>query len=284
MKKILITGGNGQLGNEFKWLSEKNDSFEFVFTDANDLDITSLDSLMTYFSVNKFDFCVNCAAYTAVDKAEAEVELSHQINEFGAENLAKACSEFGVVLFHISTDFVFEGNNFKPYTEADLTHPISVYGESKLGGENRIAEVLDQYFIIRTSWLYSSYGNNFVKTMLRLGEERDRLNIISDQIGSPTYARDLAEYVLHMIGAHLGNDFGVYHFSNQGVASWYDFAKQIFDIKNIDVKVSPIPTTDYPTPAKRPHYSVMDKSKIEKTFGKEILYWRESLVKCLELL
>ena len=226
---------------------------------------------------------INCAAYTAVDKAEDEVDLSKAVNETGAANLAKACKANGATLVHISTDFVFEGNEVKLLKEEDAANPINVYGVTKLDGENAVIDILDEHFILRTSWLYSEYANNFVKTMLKLGAERDELGIIADQVGTPTYAIDLANTIFDIIQSE-NKSYGLYHYSNEGVTSWFDFAKAIFDISNTAVKANPIPGSAYPTKAKRPAFSVMDKSKIKSTFNIQIPYWRDSLVECIKQL
>lgn len=280
--RILVTGAAGQLGSEIQQLAADQPNNTFRFTDSSELDITDSEAVMAFFNGSSFDYCINCAAYTAVDKAETERELADKINVTGAENLARACQKQDTTLFHISTDFVFDGTSHRPLKETEPTRPVNYYGVSKLKGEHAAA-IAEKHFTIRTSWLYSSYGSNFVKTMLRLAETKNELNIIADQIGSPTYARDLALAILKIISdGHT--QYGLYHFSNQGVASWYDFTKAIFEYKGIKVKTNPIPTEKYPTPASRPHYSVMDKSKFCEAFGAEIPHWRESLKECLEKL
>ncbi len=236
-----------------------------------------------FFEQYKPAFAINCAAYTAVDKAEDEIDLARKINKTGAENLAEACKAYHTTFIHISTDFVFKGDKAHPLVEDDIAEPISVYGLTKLEGEQDIVRLMDEYFIIRTSWLYSEFGNNFVKTMLKLGAERDLLKIIADQVGTPTYGIDLAGCVLDIISSGTST-YGIYHYSNEGVTSWYDFAKGIFDLSATEVKVLPIRTDEYPTKATRPAYSVMDKSKIKTTFGIEIPYWRDSLAICIERL
>lgn len=282
MTKVLITGSNGQLGSELKALAKDYNEYDFTFTDREDLDITAEDTVVEYFQTHNFDLCINCAAYTAVDKAEEDKELADLINVAGSKNLALGCLTVGATLIHISTDFVFNGNASRPLSEEDDTDPVNYYGLSKLNGEKAIQATLDKFYIIRTSWLYSAYGGNFVKTMLRLSETKDQLNIIADQIGSPTYAHDLAKAVLKI--ASKNDKYGIYHFSNEGVASWYDFTSAIFEYKGISTKVLPINTEQYPTPASRPHYSVMDKSKFRAAFGMEIPHWRQSLRACLEKL
>ncbi|WP_308991767.1 dTDP-4-dehydrorhamnose reductase [Mariniflexile litorale] len=281
MTTILVTGGNGQLASCIKDVEKQYDDLNVIYTDYLELDICDLNQVQTFFKTNnQINYCINCAAYTAVDKAEIEVDKAFEINATGAKNLALACNEFGVVLIHISTDFVFDGNKQKPYTETDKAHPVSVYGETKMKGEIEIASVLQKHFLIRTSWLYSEHGNNFMKTMLRLAKEKDSLNIVSDQIGTPTYAGDLAEFIFYIIKAK-SQDFGTYHYSNFGEISWYDFANEIFKESKIDIKLTPIATKDYPTFASRPMYSVLDKSKILKKFNIEIPYWQDSLKKGL---
>ena len=281
--KILVTGSGGQLGSELQFLKDQYSTFEFTFSDYPEMDITNKDALKAAFEQGNFDFCINCAAYTAVDKAEDDRTACDNINVLGSKNLAELCKEYDVTLFHVSTYFVFDGTSSKPLKEDQATSPVNYYGVSKLNGELEVAKSLDKYFIFRTSWLYSTFGNNFVKTMIKLSESRDELNIIADQIGSPTYARDLAQSILDIISSGSTN-YGLYHYSNQGVASWYDFTCAIFEYKSIDTKVQPIPTEKYPTPAARPHYSVMDKSKFEKIFEKNIPHWRTSLKDCLQSL
>ena len=283
MKNILIFGASGQLGSCIKKVSSENGFKNLVFLPENEADILDVEKLKTVFETYQPAFIVNCAAYTAVDKAEDEVELARKINKTGAKNLALVCKDYGTVMIHVSTDFVFEGNHPNLLVETDIAEPINIYGITKLEGEQDIAEILPQHFILRTSWLYSEYGNNFVKTMLKLGAERDELKIISDQIGTPTYAIDLAHCILKIVSS-TSQEYGIYHYSNEGVASWYDFAQAIFDISATAVKVLPIRTHEYPTKATRPLFSVMDKSKIKKTFSLEIPYWRDSLIKCIEKL
>jgi len=280
MKRILVTGSNGQLGQSLKSLTSKN-NFEVVFLSKDILNITdskSIDNILK----EKFDFCINCAAYTAVDKAEEEKELAYKINVLAPKLLAQACKKYETTLIHVSTDFVFNGEYFRPYLEDHKTHPISKYGETKLEGEIAIKSVLENFYIIRTSWLYSEFGNNFMKSMINLSKNRDELNIVADQIGTPTYAVDLAATIFKIIESQP--NYGVYHYSNEGSASWYDFAKAIFEYSKIQIKVNPIPSTSYPTPAKRPYFSVLDKTKIKTNFNITIPYWRESLQKSLKAL
>ncbi|RDC54100.1 dTDP-4-dehydrorhamnose reductase [Pedobacter chinensis] len=279
--KILIIGAGGQLGQCLKTVAQRRDITEIVFpaeADANILNQAGLESLLQQ---EKPAFVINCAAYTAVDKAEDEADLAKAVNETGAANLALACASNQATLIHISTDFVFEGNAVKLLTEDDDAHPINVYGQTKLDGEKAVTALLKEHFIIRTSWLYSEYANNFVKTMLKLGAERDELNIIADQVGTPTYAIDLANAVFDIIASD-SKAFGLYHYSNEGVTSWFDFARAVFDISETQVKVNPIPGSAYPTKAVRPAFSVMDKNKIKSTFNLIIPYWRDSLVACID--
>ena len=283
MENIIVFGASGQLGNCLKKVAEEKEITTIYFpveAEANILDIAAIKSL---FEKYKPAFAINCAAYTAVDKAEDDIELARKINKTGAENLALACKEHGATLVHVSTDFIFKGDTPHPLVEDDVAEPISIYGLTKLEGEQDVIKILDQHYIIRTSWLYSEFGNNFVKTMLKLGAERDMLKIIADQVGTPTYGIDLAGCILDIITSNK-KEYGVYHYSNEGVTSWYDFAKGIFDLSATNVKVLPIRTSEYPTKATRPSYSVMDKSKIKSTFDIEIPYWRDSLAICIERL
>ncbi|HZY38424.1 MAG TPA: dTDP-4-dehydrorhamnose reductase [Mucilaginibacter sp.] len=283
MSNIVVFGASGQLGHCLKTFAEKNSITSIHFppeTEANILDDLALENI---FEKYKPAYSINCAAYTAVDKAEDDREMALKINKTGAENLARQCAKNGSVLVHISTDFVFKGDKPVLLSEDDVAEPINVYGQTKLDGELVVKALLREYFIIRTSWLYSEYGNNFVKTMLKLGTERDELKIIADQAGTPTYAMDLAACIMHIISSG-SNAYGVYHYSDEGVASWFDFAKAIFDISGTRVKTLPIKTAEYPTRAVRPAYSVMDKSKIKHTFNIEIPYWRDSLAVCIDRL
>jgi len=283
MTKILVIGAGGQLGQCLKTVAERRGISEIVFPVEQEANILNQELLNSLLEKEKPKFVINCAAYTAVDKAEDEVDLSKAVNETGAANLAKACKANGATLVHISTDFVFEGNEVKLLKEEDAANPINVYGVTKLDGENAVIDILDEHFILRTSWLYSEYANNFVKTMLKLGAERDELGIIADQVGTPTYAIDLANTIFDIIQSE-NKSYGLYHYSNEGVTSWFDFAKAIFDISNTTVKANPIPGSAYPTKAKRPAFSVMDKSKIKSTFNIQIPYWRDSLVECIKQL
>ena len=277
---VLVTGANGQLGKAIQFVAGNYPNIHFVFCSSSDLDITNKENCDSVFNKEKPDFCINAAAYTAVDKAESEPEQAELINVIGAKNLAEACKNFNAKLIHISTDFVFDGSKNTPYNETDLPNPKGVYGQTKLEGEIAIQEVFDAYFIIRTSWVYSQFGNNFMKTMLRLASERASLSVVSDQIGTPTNAVDLAECLVTIITEHskLNTEhYGIYNFSNEGQCSWFDFAKKIFEIYQVKIDVIPIPTTQFPTPAERPKYSVLDKTKIKTVFGIEIKPWEQSI-------
>jgi len=260
---VLVTGGKGQLASCIKDIENQYQDLKIIYTDYQDLNICNLQQLQAFFQDNKIDYCINCAAYTAVDKAESEQELAFKINAEGPKNLALVCKEHRVVLIHISTDFVFDGNKNEPYLETDTPNPLSVYGASKLQGEVEIQNTLKEHFIIRTSWLYSEHGHNFMKTMLRLAETCDEISVVSDQIGAPTYAGDLAKLVLNII-RDKKTAYGLYHYSNGGAVSWYGFAKAIFELSGKAVKVHPIATAAYPTAAKRPRYSVLDVAKIRQ--------------------
>ncbi|QDO93220.1 dTDP-4-dehydrorhamnose reductase [Formosa sediminum] len=279
--RILVTGGNGQLASCIKDVSKNENKLQFIYTDSENLDITNQQQVADFFQNNNFDWCINCAAYTAVDKAESDVDIARKVNKDGAKHLAIACKENSVKLIHVSTDFVFDGKSSILYSETDETNPIGVYGLTKLEGEQAIQDTLETYFILRTSWLYSEHANNFMKTMLRLAETRPELNVVADQIGTPTYATDLAQVVVSII-AQDSTNYGLYHYSNEGVASWYDFAAAIFELANSETKVFPIRTEAYPTPAARPQFSVMDKSKIKDCFNITIPYWRTSLKQALK--
>lgn len=279
--KILVTGANGQLGSELRELAKNTNNLNFIFIDIEELNITSKNEVARYFKNNKFDYCVNCAAYTAVDKSETDKEQVELVNINGVKNLTNACSYNNTVLIHISTDFVFDGKNNRSYKETDKTNPINVYGDSKLKGEIEVQNKLQKFFIIRTSWLYSSYGNNFVKTMLRLSDSKDSLSVVDDQIGTPTYANDLAKVILKIIESKNAN-FGVYHYSNEGVASWYDFAKMIFEYSKKDINLLPINSKQYPLPAKRPKFTVLNKNKIKNDLDITIPHWIDSLKDCLK--
>lgn len=285
-KNVLITGANGQLGNELRERQQiSNNAFRFIYTDAQELDITNLPQVLEFVRQHSIQYIINCAAYTNVEKAEEDTEMSYLINCAGAENLAKAALENDCRLIHISTDFVFDGKSTTPYTENMTANPLSVYGASKLKGEEAIRAIFPDAIIIRTSWLYSEFGNNFVKTMLRLMNERDELNIVSDQRGTPTYAADLAEMIVHILEYTEQNEWkpGTYHFSNKGETTWFDFAKKIKELANIEkCQVNPIKTEEYNAVAQRPAYSVMDVSKIQSTFHVEIPKWEEALERCIK--
>ena len=283
MKKVIVTGANGQLGSEFKFLATENINFTFTFLSRTDLDIADADAVSNLLKENEVDFLINCAAYTAVDKAESEKEQAYLINAQAAGILAKACIENNCKFIHLSTDFIFDGTSSTPLLEDDKTNPLSVYGASKLAGEIAVLDANADALIIRTSWVYSSFGNNFVKTILKLCKERESLNIIFDQTGTPTYARDLARAILTIIQQPEWKA-DVYNYSNEGVASWYDFAIAIRDIAKLKTAILPIETAQYPTPATRPKYSVLNKKKIKETFPISIPYWRESLIQCMALL
>ena len=293
--RILVTGKNGQLGRSINKLintevkADNNlNSSKFIFVGRGELDLSSESSIGHYFNNNdKFDIIINCAAYTAVDKAEEEQELANQVNHLAVKQLAGIAKEQKAKLIHTSTDYVFNGESDKPYLETDTANPINVYGETKLAGEQALKEIMPaNAIIIRTSWVYSEYGNNFVSTMLRLGKDRDEINVVSDQIGSPTYATDLAEVILKIIGnkeyKNKKQSTEIYHYSNKGKVSWYDFAKEIFKIAGVGCKVNPITTQQYPTPAQRPRNTLMSKDKIIEKFEVEILDWKESLQACIK--
>lgn len=284
MAKILVTGANGQLGNEMRCLAEKDKKNIFLFTDVQDLDITDPQAVMQCVAVNGIGIIVNCAAYTAVDRAEDNEEVCRKINALAVENLAKAAVANHAKVIHISTDYVYSGVHYKPYSENDATAPCSVYGVTKLEGERLLFDNCSEAIVLRTSWLYSTFGNNFVKTMIRLGKEQETLNVIFDQIGTPTYAGDLAEAIMTIINNETFVP-GVYNFSNEGICSWYDFTKAIHRIAGITTcKVFPIEGSEYPAKATRPFYSVMNKKKLKETYPVTIPHWEESLVKCIDLL
>jgi len=279
-KQLLITGTQGQLGHTFQQIATDYPDFDFTFIGRKELDLSQTEQIKAYFQDKDYDVIIHCAAYTAVDKAETDVDLAEQINSTVVKQLAQIAKEKHITLIHISTDYVFNGENFKPYTEQEITHPINQYGQSKRNGELAMQTINPAGLIIRTSWVYAGHGNNFLNTMLRLGNERDSLNVVADQIGSPTYTGDLATAILDILSQHSFSEqepVEIYHYSNEGVCSWYDFAKAIFDIYQIECAVLPISTEDYPTPAKRPYYSLMSKAKIKQTFGINIPHWRDTL-------
>jgi len=281
MLNILVTGSNGQLGSEIQDLSSDY-TYNFFFTDRNTLDITNERGIEDFVQDNNINAIINCAAYTVVDKAEEDQESADKVNHQAVKILASIAKAKNIKLIHVSTDYVFDGENYRPYVEDDCVAPQGVYGKTKLLGEQILMKINPRNsIIIRTSWVYSSFGNNFVKTMLRLGKERDELGVIFDQVGTPTYAKDLANTLLKVI-PQVDNDIvEVYHYSNEGVCSWYDFAKAIFELSNIDCYVKPIETKEYPTPATRPYYSLLNKAKIKNRFNITIPYWRDSLINAL---
>ena len=283
METILITGSKGQLGNEMQQAAKRFPAFQYIFTDVEELDICDKNTLNEFVKANKVNFIVNCAAYTAVDKAEDDVDLCYKINRDAVRNIAEVANQNHIKVVHVSTDYVFDGTNYLPYSEDMPVCPATVYGKSKLEGEQILLENCKQAVILRTSWLYSSFGNNFVKTMLKLGAERDSLNVIFDQIGTPTYAADLADTIMKVI-SHETFVPGIFHFSDEGVCSWFDFTKSIHRIAGIICDVKPIETKDYPARTPRPHYSVLNKAKIKLTYGINIPHWEESLEKCIHLL
>lgn len=283
MPNILVTGVNGQLGSEIRALSSFYPQHDFTFADRNTLDLSNLCKLEDYFEDKTFDAIINCAAYTAVDKAESDEELANTINHRAVSLLAKIAKKKNIALIHVSTDYVFDGKNYRPYIETDPTDPQGVYGRTKRDGENAILDVAPaNTIIIRTSWVYSTFGANFVKTMLRLGKERDNLGVIFDQVGTPTYARDLAKAILNILPQINNTIPEIYHYSNEGAISWYDFAKAIFELSGITCQVNPITTDQYPTPASRPHYSLLNKSRIKQEYNIVIPYWKDSLNECLK--
>lgn len=284
-QNVLVTGGNGQLGSELKRASENHDhTLHFYFTDVAELDITNLLAVEDFIEKNQIKYIINCAAYTAVDKAEDDVELCYKINRDAVRNLGLAANKYGAKVIHVSTDYVFDGTKTTPYVETDSVCPDSVYGKSKVEGEAALLEVCPNSVIVRTAWLYSIFGNNFVKTMIKLGKERDALNVVADQTGTPTNAADLAKAILKIIDFSIANQFepGIYHYSNQGVTTWYDFTVLIHKLAGITTcKVTPITTDQYPTRARRPQYSVLDKTKIKSTFGLDVPNWEDSLRICI---
>lgn len=285
MKYILVTGCNGQLGNELQLLAPKldEDEYQFYFTDKDHLDITDRKAVYSFVEQHHISAIINCAAFTAVDKAESNEELCDLLNHVAPGYLAEAADMVGATMIHISTDYVFDGRGCVPYREDDATSPQTVYGRTKLAGEESVIRSCAGSMVIRTAWLYSTFGNNFVKTMLRLAKDRDELGVVADQIGTPTYARDLARLIIHVI--EHGIVPGVYHFTNEGTCSWYDFAKAIFrQDGDDDIRVRPLHTEEYPTPARRPHYSVLDKTKIKQTFNYDIRWWEDALKECVSQL
>jgi len=283
-KLILITGSNGQLGNECRVLSETYPNYNFLFVSKQDLSIDNITAVEDLFSNNNIDYCINCAAFTAVDLAETEIEKAYNINATAVGNLAKCCQKYNARLIHISTDYVFNGEKKIGYLETDTTGPINVYGASKLEGEKIAFTENPASIIIRTSWVYSSFGKNFVKTMMRLMQEKTEINVVSDQIGRPTYAYDLAKVIFDIIEKEDKVKPGIYHYANEGIISWYEFAHEIKNIGNYSCKINPISSAAYIVPAKRPHYSILNTDKIVLNFGIKIPNWKESLLKCMSLL
>ncbi len=284
MFNILVAGSNGQLRSEIKELSS-NYSYNFFFTDRNSIDITNKEDIRNFCQKNNINAIINCAAYTAVDKAETDEINADLVNRKAVKKLALVSQELNIKLVHISTDYVFDGRNFKPYCEEFQTNPQGIYGKTKLDGENEMRDINPKNsIIIRTSWVYSSFGNNFVKTMLRLGKEKESLGVIFDQVGTPTYARDLAKTILDILPKIENQKVEIYNYSNEGVLSWYDFAKEIMKMAKLNCIINPIETFQYPTPAKRPHFSLLNKSKIKSTFNIEIPYWKDGLDDCLRRL
>ena len=282
-RNILVTGGNGQLGSELKELAQAYSNYHFIFTDVENLDICDHKAVATFIDKNNIHTIINCAAYTAVDKAEEQFELADKINHLAVANFSQIARDKNIQLIHISTDYVFDGTNHKPYTEKDSPNPQSVYGQTKLDGELAMQQINpENSIIIRTSWVYSKFGNNFVKTMLRLGKERDQLSVVADQIGTPTNAADLAKAILTILPKIKNEDIEIFHYSNEGVCSWYDFAKAIFEISELPIEVNPIGTSQYPTLAKRPFFSVLCKNKTKEKYNINIPYWRDSLKICLQ--
>jgi len=281
---ILVTGSNGQLGSEIRELS-KDYPYNFFFTDRTNIDITNKDDIRNFVEKNCINIIINCAAYTQVDKAQTDKMNADLVNRKAVKKLAKVAKEKDIKLIHISTDYVFDGKNFKPYCEEYQTNPNSIYGQTKLDGETEMITINPKNsIIIRTSWVYSTFGNNFVKTMLRLGREKDELGVIFDQVGTPTNAADLAQTILDILPKINNTKVEIYNYSNEGVLSWYDFAKEIMKMAKIDCIINPIETYQYPTPAQRPHYSLLNKAKIKKEFNITIPFWKDSLDKCLKKL
>lgn len=281
--KILVTGCNGQLGNELRLILDKEFPGSVLYTDVQELDLTDAKAVNAYVVNNEVTHIVNCAAYTAVDRAEEEKMQCAKINTDAVKNIAIAADSNGAKVIHISTDYVFDGTNHRPYRESDKVNPISQYGTTKRKGETALLALAPEALIIRTAWLYSTFGNNFVKTMLRLADSQPEIKVVSDQVGTPTYARDLAAAIAKILHSHQWVP-GIFHFTDEGAASWYDFAKAIFRIAGKNVKVTPIPTEDFPTPANRPAYSILDKTRIKATYGVKIPHWEESLRDCMNLL
>ena len=282
MLNLLVTGARGQVGSELEVLSGQY-PYTFYFTDREQLDITKQDKVRQFIMEQHINVIINCAAYTAVDKAEKEPILSNNINFLAVKSLAEIAKEREIKLIHLSTDYVFSGENFRPYCEEDISEPLDVYAQTKFKGENSILNINPEHsIIIRTGWLYSSFGSNFVKTILGLGREKREIGVVFDQIGTPTYAKDLAKVILDILPKIDNKNVEIYHYTNEGVASWYDFAVEIMDMAQLECKVNAIETKEYPTPAKRPHFSLLNKNKIKNTFGITLPYWKNSLKECLQ--
>ena len=283
--KVLVTGSNGQLGSEIRDLYTNYENIEFVFKDLPELDISDADSVNSLIIDKKINAVINCAAYTAVDKAEENIEIAETVNSKGVSNIVESLKKVNGKLIHISTDYVFDGNNSQPYKESDPVSPIGIYGKTKRAGELAVINSKIDAIVIRTSWLYSAFGNNFLKTMLQLGRDNESLNVISDQIGTPTYAKNLAKACLDILlisdSERISKKGKIYHYSNKGLASWYDFAVLIMDLAKLNCKVNPILTKDYSTLAKRPHYSVLSKEKIKTDFNIDVPHWKDSLKECI---
>lgn len=281
---ILVTGASGQLGSEIKRIASKSNHFNYTFVDIEEMDLMSDDPIVRFFDGNHFDFLINCAAYTAVDRAEEESAVAYRVNAGAVKTLTDRCLENKVRLIHVSTDYVFDGKGNKPIHEKAITNPLSVYGKSKLEGERHVLETLNDAYIIRTAWVYSSFGKNFVKTIVGLAKEREVIRVVYDQVGSPTYARDLAATIISIVDSIASgrkDSPGIYHYTNEGVISWYDLACFIVEHYELPCRIKPIPSEEYKTLAIRPSFSVLDKRKIKETFGIEIPHWHESLVDCL---
>ncbi|MDB4175857.1 dTDP-4-dehydrorhamnose reductase [Flavobacteriaceae bacterium] len=282
MNNILVTGGNGQLGSELKELAPNFPNNNFIFTDVKDLDITNHEAVKDFIEIKNINIIINCAAYTAVDKAESEPEISDAINHLAVTNFAQIAKDNNIKLVHISTDYVFDGTNHKPYVEIDTPNPKSVYGKTKLDGELALQQINPaNSIIIRTSWVYSKFGNNFVKTMIRLAKEREEISVVADQTGTPTNAADLAQAILTILPQINNETVELFHYSNEGICSWYDFAKAIFELEEVHIKTNPIESAQYPTPAERPFYSVLNKSLFKAIYGIEIPYWKDTLNKVI---
>lgn len=281
MTRVLVTGKDSQLAQCIRDVSLNYSEIEFIFKNSEELDITNKNTISTHFKTSKIDYCVNCAAYTAVDKAEDEPEKAMAVNKNGPKNLAETCKSYNVTLIHISTDFVFDGKKETPYLEKDKTNPINVYGRSKRDGENEVVSILKEHFIIRTSWLYSEHGNNFLKTILRLAKQKEEIDVVNNQIGSPTYAKDLANFILYIIDNN-SKCYGIYNFSNLGETNWYNFASEIADMWKLKIKIKPISSEEYITLAHRPLYSSLGLSKVKTNFNFKLNYWANSLHNCFQ--